>query len=228
MPKFTKIVYLSILMVITNLLNAQTKTLVEINNPTINLSYPNKMISIKALGGKNIDGDQLIMEGPLVKIESESLTLNLKSAEALFDKKKNILKLNKEAKLLSDNEDNQIRIASEELVFDIKDMLLTGIKQVETNIDNIKIISLGIQVRQNKSGINAQFNEGNVSIKIKEELSLGYAEKVKIIIDKKELILEGAAYLNHNNLIIESDLIHFNYADNEITKSLNAKIRNNS
>ena len=160
MPKFTKIVYLSILMVITNLLNAQTKTLVEINNPTINLSYPNKMISIKALGGKNIDGDQLIMEGPLVKIESESLTLNLKSADALFDKKKNILKLNKEAKLLSDNEDNQIRIASEELVFDIKDMLLTGIIQVETNIDNIKIISLGIQVRQNKSGINAQFNEG--------------------------------------------------------------------
>ena len=138
------------------------------------------------------------------------------------------MKLNKEAKLLSDNEDNQIRIASEELVFDIKDMLLTGIKQVETNIDNIKIISLGIQVRQNKSGINAQFNEGNVSIKIKEELSLGYAEKVKIIVDKKELILEGAAYLNHNDLIIESDLIHLNYADNEITKSLNAKIRNNS
>ena len=228
MPKLTEIVYLALLLVISNLLSAQTKTLVEINNPVINLTYPNKLISIKALGGKNIDGDQLIMEGPIVKIESESLTLNLKSAEALFDKKKNILKLNKEAKLLSDNEDNQIRIASEELVFDIKDMLLTGIKQVETNIDNIKIISLGIQVKQNKSGINAQFNEGNVSIKIKEELSLGYAEKVKIIVDKKELILEGAAYLNHNDLIIESDLIHFNYADNEITKSLNAKIRNNS
>jgi len=59
MPKFTQIVYLSILIVITNLLGAQTKALVEINNPIINLSYPNKLISIQALGGKNIDGDKL-------------------------------------------------------------------------------------------------------------------------------------------------------------------------
>ena len=228
MPKFTHIVYLSILMVISHLLSAQTKALVEINNPIVNLSYPNKLISIKALGGKNIDGDKLNLEGPIVEIESEGLAINLRSAEALFDKTKNILELNKQAKLLSDKEDNQIRISSEELVFDIEDMLLTSAKEVETNIDNIKIISLGIKVMQNKSGINAQFNEGNVSIKIKGELSLGYAEKVKIIIDKKELILEGAAYLNHNDLIIESDLIHFNYADNEITKSLNAKIRNSS
>ena len=228
MPKFTQIVYLSILIVITNLLSAQTKTLVEINNPVINLTYPNKLISIKALSGKNFDGDKLTMERPIVEIESEGLSFNLRSAEALFDKTKKILELNKDAKLLSDKEDNQIRIASEKLVFDIKDMLLTSVKEVETNIDNIEIISLGIQFMQNKSGVNAQFNEGNVSIKIKEELSLGYAEKVKIIIDKKELILEGAAYLNHNDLIFESDLIHFNYADNEITKSLNAKIRNNS
>ena len=228
MPKFTQIVYLSILIVITNLLSAQTKTLVEINNPVINLTYPNKLISIKALVGKNIDGEKLIMEGPIVEIESEGLSFNLRSAEALFDKTKNILELNREAKLLSDKEYNQIQIASDELVFDIEDMLLTSVKEVETNIDNIKIISLGMRVMQNSSGINAQFNKGNVSIKIKEKLSLGYAEKVKVIVDKKELILEGAAYLNHNDLIIESDLIHFSYANNEITKSLNAKIRNNS
>ena len=155
MPKFTQIVYLSILIVITNLLGAQTKTLVEINNPVINLTYPNKLISIKALGGKNIDGDKLIMEGPIVEIESEGLSFNLRSAEALFDKTKKILELNKDAKLLSDKEDNQIRIASEKLVFDIKDMLLTSVKEVETNIDNIEIISLGIQFMQNKSGVNA-------------------------------------------------------------------------
>ena len=168
------------------------------------------------------------MEGPIVEIKGQGFTLDLKSAVALFDKTKNILELNREAKLLSGKEYNQIRIASDELVFDIEDMLLTSVKEVETNIDNIKIISLGMRVMQNSSGINAQFNKGNVSIKIKEKLSLGYAEKVKVIVDKKELILEGAAYLNHNDLIIESDLIHFNYANNEITKSLNAKIRNNS
>ncbi len=228
MPKLTEIVYLALLLVISNLLSAQTKTLVEINNPFINLSYPDKSISIKALATKNINGDKLIMEGPLVEIESEGFTLNLRSAEALFDKTKNILELNKEAKLLSDKDYNQIRIASDELVFHIENMLLTSAKEVETNIDNIKIVSLGMQVMQNNSGINAQFNEGNVSIKIKEKLSLGYAEKVKISIDKKELILEGEAYLDHNDLIIESDLIHFNYANNEITKSLNAKIKNNS
>ena len=158
--------------------SAQSKTLIEINNPIVNLSYPNKLISIKALGGKNIDGDKLTMEGPIVEIESEGLAINLRSAEALFDKTKNILELIKDAKLLSDKEDNQIRISSEELVFDIKNMLLTSVKEVETNIDNVEIISLGIQVMQNKSGINAQFNEGNVSTKIKEELSLGYAEKL--------------------------------------------------
>ena len=224
----TEIVYLTLLMVIVNFLSAQPKTLIEINNPFINLSFPEKSIAIKAVSTKNIDGNKFIMEGPTVEVKSQGLTLDLRSAEALFDKTKNILELNKEAKLLSDKDYNQIRIVSDELVFHIEDMLLTSVKEVETNIDNIEIISLGIQFMQNKSGVNAQFNEGNVSIKIKEELSLGYAEKVKIIIDKKELILEGAAYLNHNDLIIESDLIHFNYADNEITKSLNAKIRNNS
>ena len=59
MPK-TKIVYLSILMVITNFVSAQSKTLIEINNPFINLSYPDKLISIKALSTKNIDGDKFI------------------------------------------------------------------------------------------------------------------------------------------------------------------------
>ena len=197
MPK-TEIVYLALLMVIANFVSAQSKTLIEINNPFINLSYPDKSIAIKALSTKNIEGNKYILE------------------------------LNREAKLLSDKEYNQIRVASDELVFDIEDMLLTSVKEVETNIDNIKIISLGMRIMQNSSGINAQFNQGNVSIKIKEKLSLGYAEKVKVIVDKKELILEGAAYLNHNDLIIESNLIHFNYANNEITKSLNAKIRNNS
>ena len=227
MPK-TKIFYLALLMVIANFVSAQSKTLIEINNPFINLSYPDKSIAIKALSTKNIEGNRFILEGPIVEIKGQGFTLDLKSAVALFDKTKNILELNREAKLLSGKEYNQIRIASDELVFDIEDMLLTSVKEVETNIDNIKIISLGMRVMQNSSGINAQFNKGNVSIKIKEKLSLGYAEKVKVIVDKKELILEGAAYLNHNDLIIESDLIHFSYANNEITKSLNAKIRNNS
>ena len=141
MPKFTQIVYLSILIVITNLLSAQTKTLVEINNPVINLTYPNKLISIKALSGKNFDGDKLTMERPIVEIESEGLSFNLRSAEALFDKTKNILELNKDARLLSDKEDNQIRIASEKLVFDIKDINEINLtKEKTTN----KIIKRGL------------------------------------------------------------------------------------
>ena len=137
MPK-TKIVYLALLMVIANFVSAQSKTLIEINNPFINLSYPDRSIAIKALSTKNIEGNRFILEGPIVEIKGQGFTLDLKSAVALFDKTKNILELNREAKLLSGKEYNQIRIASDELVFDIEDMLLTSVKEVETNIDNIK------------------------------------------------------------------------------------------
>ena len=101
MPK-TEIVFLALLMVIANFVSAQSKTLIEINNPFINLSYPDKSIAIKALSTKNIEGNKFILEGPAVEIKSQGLTLDLRSAEALFDKTKNILELNREAKLLSD------------------------------------------------------------------------------------------------------------------------------
>ena len=69
MPK-TKIVYLALLMVIANFVSAQSKTLIEINNPFINLSYPDKSIAIKALSTNNIEGNRFILEGPIVEILS--------------------------------------------------------------------------------------------------------------------------------------------------------------
>ena len=69
MPK-TEIVYLALLMVIANFVSAQSKALIEINNPFINLSYPDKSIAIKALSIKNIEGNKYILEGPIVEIKS--------------------------------------------------------------------------------------------------------------------------------------------------------------
>ena len=100
-------------------------------------------------------------------------------------------------------------------------------KDVLTNLNDLEIKSLGIELMQKAGNLHAEFNEGTFLVNNAGSISKGYAKKLYIISEDNKIILEEEALLDQDGFIIKSDLIHYDYKLKKILKSMNSSIENN-
>ena len=121
-------------------------------------------------------------------------------------------------------EDKQIIISSEELQYDMSEDNLSSSKKSIVTFNDLKVISSNFSFLQSGEDIKAIFLDGKVSLTLSNEVSTGMANKVIVLFDKNQIILEGDATFDQKGLLIKSDFIHYDKSKNEIIKSLNSRV----
>ena len=138
------------------------------------------------------------------------------------------MKFKDSAELEALNKTDKLIISSEEITLDLTNETFSSVEDVLTNLNNLEIKSIGIEMTQKAGNLYAEFSEGTFQIRNKGSISKGYAEKLYIISEDNKIILEEQALLDQDGFIIKSDLIHYDYSLNKILKSINSSIENNS
>ena len=100
-------------------------------------------------------------------------------------------------------------------------------EQVFASFYDVNINSLGLEVIQDNEGIKAKFNKGEVKINDRENYLAGYANKITILSELNEMIMDGDAFIDQDGFKIKSETIYYNLKENRIIKSLNSTIENN-
>jgi len=126
------------------------------------------------------------------------------------------------------NEENSLDIRTEELFVDIKKAMMNSKKKTVTIFDNIEVTSIGMNLTYFDRGYNADFAKADIQIKSKELEHSGYANEISMISKDNELIMKGNAYLYKDGFKISADLIHYNFKNNKIIRSVNSTIQSNS
>jgi predicted metal-dependent phosphotriesterase family hydrolase len=99
-------------------------------------------------------------------------------------------------------------------------------QKVKTIFNEVLLESDGLKLITDSRGINAVFDKGIVQISNLQSLDKGYADKIILSSDDNILILDGKASFNQEGMIIKSDLIHYDYLEKKIIKSINSQIQN--
>ena len=110
--------------------------------------------------------------------------------------------------------------------FDIANSKLFTDKRAEVNFNKIKINSDGVILETLSGIISAEFKKGNLEIQNLDSIYKGSADKIIILSEDNTLILEGQAIFDQMGLILRADLIHYDYQENKILKSINSEIKN--
>ena len=126
------------------------------------------------------------------------------------------------------NKKDKLIISSEEITLNLTNETFSSVQDVLTNLNNLEIKSLGMEMTQKAGNLHAEFSEGAFHIRNIGSTSKGYAKKLYIISEDNKIILEEEALLDQDGFIIKSDLIHYDYSLNKILKSINSSIENNS
>ena len=121
---------------------------------------------------------------------------------------------------------NTFLINSEFLQYNLSDSTLYTNQKVKTIFNEVLLESDGLKLITDSRGINAVFDKGIVQISNLQSLDKGYADKIILSSDDNILILDGKASFNQEGMIIKSDLIHYDYLEKKIIKSINSQIQN--
>ena len=121
---------------------------------------------------------------------------------------------------------NTFLINSEFLQYNLSDSTLYTNQKVKTIFNEVLLESDGLKLITDSRGINAVFDKGSVQISNLQSLDKGYADKIILSSDDNILILDGKASFNQEGMIIKSDLIHYDYLEKKIIKSINSQIQN--
>ena len=160
-----------------------------------------------------------------MEIKTDNFSTNINAHKAEFNRKSKFINF-KNSVTCNTFLEKEILIESEKLSFDFSLQKLTSNLPVFASMNDLSVNSLGIEILQLQDGLKAEFNKGEIKIKIKENYHLGSADKVTILSALNELIMDGNAYFNQDGLIIKSDTIHYDLEKRKIIKSLNSKIEN--
>ena len=165
---------------------------------------------------KNVDAS-------LVSAFSES---NITSEEANYDKNLETIEFEQSVNFSHSREKDNFSINTEFLGFDIANSKLFTDKRAEVNFNKIKINSDGVILETLSGIISAEFKKGNLEIQNLGSIYKGSADKIIILSEDNTLILEGQAIFDQVGLILQADLIHYDYQENKILKSTNSEIKN--
>ncbi len=225
MFKWTILTFMSVFL--NCLLAFEFKDELETNSfltePSFNYFDSNQKITLTGETAFSQNGSEYLIKKPKLKIKTDTYSSNIKALEA---------KLNKSSKLINFRNSvtfytkvrEEILIESEQLSFNLDNQKLKSKVEVFTTYRDLNINSLGLDVVQDKDGIKAEFNKGEIKIKDDEIYHTGYANKITIFSELNELIMEGEAYIDQDGFKIKSEKIHYDLEENKIMKSINSTI----
>ena len=199
-----------------------------LNKPSFSINSPDRQISLTGESSSSLNGYEFIIQIPNFKLNSNKLLVNINSKEAIYNKNIGFIKFKDSAELEALNKKDKLVISGEEITLNLANGTFSSIQNVLTNLNNLEIKSLGIEMTQKAGNLHAEFSEGAFQIRNIGSISKGYAKKLYIISEDNKIILEEEALLDQDGFIIESDLIHYDYSLNKILKSINSSIENNS
>ena len=199
-----------------------------LDKPSFSINSPDRQITLTGESSSSLNGSEFIIQIPNFKLNSNKLLVNINSKEAIYNKNIGFIKFKDSAELEALNKTDKLIISSEEITLDLTNETFSSVEDVLTNLNNLEIKSLGIEMTQKSGNLYAKFSEGTFQIRNIGSISKGYAEKLYIISEDNKIILEEEALLDQDGFIIKSDLIHYDYSLNKILKSINSSIENNS
>ena len=199
-----------------------------LDKPSFSINSPDRQITLTGESSSSLNGSEFIIQIPNFKLNSNKLLVNINSKEVIYNKNIGFIKFKDSAELEALNKTDKLIISSEEITLDLTNETFSSVEDVLTNLNNLEIKSLGIEMTQKAGNLYAEFSEGTFQIRNIGSISKGYAEKLYIISEDNKIILEEEALLDQDGFIIKSDLIHYDYSLNKILKSINSSIENNS
>ena len=199
-----------------------------LDKPTFSINSPDRQITLTGESSSFNDSSELTIQFPNFKLNSNELLVNINSKEAIYNRNIGSIEFKDSAELEALNKKDKLIISSEEMTLNLTNDTFSSMKDVLTNLNDLEIKSLGMELTQKAGNLYAEFNEGTFLIKDLESISKGYAKKLYIISEYNKIILEEEAFLDQDGFIIKSDLIHYDYSLNKILKSINSSIENNS
>ena len=199
-----------------------------LDKPSFSITSPERQIILTGESSSSVKGSEFTIQIPSFKLNSNKLLVNINSKEAIYNKNLGFIKFKDSAKLEAFNIKDKLIISSEEITLDLTNETFSSVQDVLTNLNNLEIKSLGIEMTQKAGNLHAELSEGAFQIRNIGSISKGYAKKLYIISEDNKIILEEEALLDQDGFIIKSDLIHYDYSLNKILKSINSSIENNS
>ena len=199
-----------------------------LEKPSFSINSQDRQITLTGDTSIFHESSELTIQFPNFKLNSNKLLVNINSKEAIYNGKIGSIEFNDSAELEVLNQKDKLIIASEEITLNLTNDTLSSMKDVQTNLNDLEIKSLGIKLTQKAGNLHAEFNEGTFLINNVGSISKGYAKKLYIISEENKIILEEEALLDQDGFIIKSDLIHYDYNLKKVLKSINSSIENNS
>jgi len=199
-----------------------------LDKPSFSITSPERQIILTGESSSSLNGSEFTIQIPSFKLNSNKLLVNINSKEAIYNKNIGFIKFKDSAELEALNKKDKLIISSEEITLNLTNETFSSVQDVLTNLNNLEIKSLGIEMTQKAGNLHAELSEGAFQIRNIGSISKGYAKKLYIISEDNKIILEEEALLDQDGFIIKSDLIHYDYSLNKILKSINSSIENNS
>ena len=199
-----------------------------LDKPTFSINSPDRQITLTGESSSSLNGSEFMIQIPDFKLNSNKLSVNINSKEAIYNNEIGFIKFKDSVKLQSLSKKDNLFISSEEITLNLTNKTFSSTQEVLTNLNDLEIKSLGMELTQKDGNLYAEFSKGSLQIKNSDTTNKGYAEKLYIISEDNKIILEEEALLDQDGFIIKSDLIHYDYSLNKILKSLNSSIENNS
>ena len=202
----------------------QTNSYME--NPDFNYSVKQKIVNLKGDYSFLNNNSQYVVSNVIALVKDKDSSTFITSLEAKYTKNLNLIEFLNSVSLKTDKNTNSFLINSEFLQYNLSDSTLYTNQKVKTIFNEVLLESDGLKLITDSRGINAVFDKSSVQISNLQSLDKGYADKIILSSDDNILILEGKASFNQEDMIIKSDLIHYDYLEKKIIKSINSQIQN--
>ena len=202
----------------------QTNSYME--NPDFNYSVKQKIVNLKGDYSFLNNNSQYVLSNAIVSVKDKDSSTFITSLEAKYSKNLNVIDFLNSVSLKTNKNTNTFLINSEFLQYNLSDSTLYTNQKVKTIFNEVLLESDGLKLITDSRGINAVFDKSSVQISNLQSLDKGYADKIILSSDDNILILEGKASFNQEDMIIKSDLIHYDYLEKKIIKSINSQIQN--
>ena len=202
----------------------QTNSYME--NPDFNYSVKQKIVNLKGDYSFLNNNSQYVVSNAIASVKDKDSSTFITSLEAKYSKNLNVIDFLNSVSLKTNKNTNTFLINSEFLQYNLSDSTLYTNQKVKTIFNEVLLESDGLKLITDSRGINAVFDKGSVQISNLQSLDKGYADKIILSSDDNILILDGKASFNQEGMIIKSDLIHYDYLEKKIIKSINSQIQN--
>ena len=202
----------------------QTNSYME--NPDFNYSVKQKIVNLKGDYSFLNNNSQYVVSNAIALVKDKDSSTFITSLEAKYSKNLNVIDFLNSVSLKTNKNTDTFLINSEFLQYNLSDSTLYTNQKVKTIFNEVLLESDGLKLITDSRGINAVFDKGIVQISNLQSLDKGYADKIILSSDDNILILDGKASFNQEGMIIKSDLIHYDYLEKKIIKSINSQIQN--